>query len=276
MTYFLDLFKPIHANTIALFAKLFSALWLVMLLVHFKQQLRFFKTEPIRISGNPQKLLGIYQLPLISPAWFATFGLILLGSLLAITLGFLPRFFVLIALVCYFPYFNSIQSLAHIQRKTNLAAFVLLVLLVSPSLNTPLNLPTSNWEVLLIKIGMAQMYLSAGLHKLRSSGLKWANGAALQAYLAENHFWNGYKMGWLVAQHRGLCCALSVWALCFEFTFWLILFFPSLTVFYILCSFCFHLSVQLTVRVHYLIYLSPVYMIFWRDFVSLFVNSPIF
>ena len=270
MTYFFDLFKPIHANTIGVFAKLFSATFAIMLLVHFNQQLRYFKSQPTRVQIKPEKLFDIYEIPPLNVLLFKVLGWVMIGSLLAIVVGFLPRFFIFITLVCYIPYFNAIQSLEYIVRKSNLLPFVLLVLLVSPSLNTPLSISVPNWDVILIKIGMTQMYLSAGIQKLKYGGLKWGNGPSLQAHLAENYLLRGNKWVLLLAKQRVLCQVLSVWTLFFELTFGLILFYPSLTVFYVLNSFCFHLGIGLTMRINYLIYLSPVYMIFWKDFSFLF------
>ncbi len=273
---FIDLFKPIHTNVIGFFAKLFTATWAIVLWVNHRQQARYVQTEPVKVYGKPQKLLGIYEIPLLNPWAFKCVGWVLIGSLVAVAVGILPRFFILVSLVCYFPYFSSIQSLAYIQRKTNLLPFVLLVLFVSPSLDTPLSISTSKWEFVLIQMGLVQMYLSAALRKLRFSGFRWADGATLQAYFAEHYLWSDNKIAFLLAQQRGLCQVFSVWALLFELSFGLILFVPSLTVFYVGCSIFFHLAIGWTMRIHYLIYLSPIYMIFWKNFDEYFTKFAYF
>lgn len=268
MSDFFDLFKPIHLNVIAVFAKLFSATWAIVLFIHHRQQVRYVQTQPIKIYGPPSKLLGFCEIPLLNIVIFKRVGWVLIGSLVAIAAGILPRFFVFVSLICYLPYYSSIQSLAYIQRKTDLLPFVLLVLFISPSLDTPLNMLTSKWEVVLIQVGLVQMYLSSALQKLRFSGFGWADGATLQAHLVQHYLWSDNKIAFLLAQHRNLCKVFSILTLLFELSFGLILFVPSLTVFYVGCSICFHLAIGFTMRIHYLIYLSPVYMIFWKNFVG--------
>ena len=106
MTYFFDLFKPIHANTIGVFAKLFSATFAIMLLVHFNQQLRYFKSQPTRVQIKPEKLFDIYEIPPLNVLLFKVLGWVMIGSLLAIVVGFLPRFFIF-----YFYYLSVLYSL---------------------------------------------------------------------------------------------------------------------------------------------------------------------
>jgi hypothetical protein len=260
-----DIFSPDWPNHVALFARLFSAALAIQLLVHFREQYLYFKTRPARVYGKPSKLLGWFQLPELNEIQFLFFGFLLLISLVCCALGIWPRIFVFTALVCYFPYFNSILSLAYVQRKTNLLPFVLLILLVSPSVDEHLYAPGTSWELVLVKIGLAQLYLSAGIQKLKQSGLDWCNGKPLQAYLLENYLWSDRKAGLFIAQHLKWCAVFSTMTLIFELTFWIIIVFPSLTYIYLAGVLLFHTATLVTMRINYLKYLLPVYMVFFTD-----------
>lgn len=261
----LDIFEPVAPNSVALFARLFAAVLAIQLLISFRDQYLYFKTQPARIYGKPSRLLGRFRLPALTAAQFLGAGIVLLVSLILIATGFLPRLFILIALVCYFLYFNPILSLAYVQRKTNLLPFVLFVLLVSPSIGNSLDEPATRWELVLIKIAIAQLYFSAGLQKLRQGGWSWCNGRSLQGYLLENYCWSDQRPGLWLARHQALCAILSTLTLVFELTFWIIIFFPFLTYGYLAAVLLFHAGTLLTMRINYLKYLLPVYMIFFTD-----------
>ena len=169
------------------------------------------------------------------------------------------------ALIAYFFYFNPIMSLAYIQRKTNLIPLVLLILLLSPGLSQPLTQPTPIWPLWLVKAALAQIYLSAGVQKLRRSGWQWSDGNSLQAYLVEHYLWGDTPAAWWLAQRLWLCRWISRLTLIFEVSFGLILVFPALTPLYVVGGLLFHLATGLTMRIHYLIYLGPVYLVFLAE-----------
>jgi hypothetical protein len=265
MDRFLDNFISTTPNHISMFAKFFCSALAILLLFNFNKQLRYFKSNPVKIYGKHQKILSIYQLPTLDQNQFIGFGLMFLLSLALISFGVFPRFFALLALLCYFPYFNSIQSLSYIQRKTNLLPFVLMILALSPSLSNDVTGPGTRWELILIKIGIVQIYLSAGIQKLRQSGRGWYNGKVLQAYLLENYLWSDKAYAYQLAKQPKLCSLLSTFTLIFELTFWVVIFFPSLSLVYVGIAFFFHLGILVTMGINYLKYLSPVYLIFFTD-----------
>ena len=265
MEKFLDIFKPVAPNHVLMFTKLFCVTLVIQLLINFGAQLRYFKTQPSRVYGRPVKLLRKFQLPALSENQFILSGIVLILCLLFAAFGIFAREFLIIALICYFLYFNPIISLAYIQRKTNLLPLVLLVLIVSPALNGALDKPATSWEIILIKIAIAQMYFSAGIQKIRQSGLSFCDGRSLQAYLLENYLWSDRKIGLLLAKKRWLCSLLSMLTLLFELTFWVIIFLPQLTFVYLAIALFFHIGTLLTMRINYLKYLAPVYMVFFTD-----------
>ncbi|MET0393847.1 MAG: hypothetical protein ABW019_11935 [Chitinophagaceae bacterium] len=260
-----DIFHPASPNHAAMFARLFSAVLTIQLLISFRDQYLYFKSQPSRIYGKPARLLGRFRLPVLSASQFMDVGFLLLLSLVFIVIGFLPRLFALSALICYVFYFNSILSLAYVQRKTNLLPLVLLILVVSPSVDEHLFAASTTWELVLVKIGLSQVYLSAGIQKLQQSGWDWCTGRSVQAYLLENYLWSDRRAGLLVAQNRKLCAVLATLTLAFELTFWIIIFIPSLTCIYLAAVVLFHTGTLATMRINYGKYLLPVYMVFFTD-----------
>lgn len=265
---FPDLFNSAHSpNETGMFAKLFCAALAVQLLFNFRQQYRYFQTEPWKIYGRTQRLLGLLHLPALNQYQFLGSGLCMMMSLILVCIGFYPHIFIFIALVNYFLYFSQIISLAYVQRKTNLLPIVLLILLISPSLDKPLAAPSTDWELVLVKIALVQVYFSAGLQKLVRSGLRWGNGRNLQAYLIENYLWSDKKNALVLACRPTLCMVLSFLTLVFELTFWLVVFFPSLAFFYVAFAILFHTGTLITMRINYLKYMGPVYLVFFTDMV---------
>lgn len=244
---------------------IFCVMLAAQLIFNFRDQLRYFQTTPERIYGKPLRLLGWYRVPSLSTRQFYFTGITLIVSLLSIAAGLAPRFFILVALLCHCFYFNQITSLAYVQRKVSLSLIVLLILLFSPALDQPLNQPAPLWPLVLTKIALAQMYFSAGLQKLRRTGWRWCDGRSLQAYLVEHQMWGEMKGALRLARSASLCRILSTLVLFFELTFILIIFFPQLSYFYVAWGIIFHAGTVATMRINYLKYLSPVYMVFLTD-----------
>jgi len=249
-------------NQTRLFLVLFSGTLIWQILLAFPAQYRYFNSRPAKIFGAPPRLFGRFRLPSLNNQQFLALGALLVFSLLVTMFGFLPRLFILIALISYLLYFNPILSLSSVRRKTNLIPMVMVVLLFAPGITAPINQGTSSLPLQLIKVLVALMYFSAGAQKLRQSGFKWADGTTLQAYLTDHYLWDDNKSALYVAQRPRLCAVLSWLVLFLELTFWIILLLPNLVIPYFLAGLAFHLAAALTMRVNYLKYLSPVYMVF--------------
>lgn len=257
-------------NHVAAFAKLFCGLLAVIVLLNFKNQLAFFRSDPESIYGKPIKLLRVFQIPRPGESYFITLGLVFILSLLMVVFSMHPKVFISIAIVSYFFYFNPITGLSYIQRKTNLVPLVLLILLVSPNTGQPLDVPATQWELVLVKLALAQVYFSAAVQKLKKAGWKWGDGSALQSSLMSNYLWSDSKSALLLAKNKSLCAVFSTVTLLFELTFFVIIFIPGLTIFYILLALSFHLMILVTMRINYLKYIIPVYTVFITDFLFLF------
>jgi hypothetical protein len=260
-------FIPGGVNQVRMFLILFCLTLALQLTRSFGDQFNYFKTGSDRVYGDPPAIFGFFRLPKISSGTFILFGILMLLSLISAALGWFPRISLAVALCCYFFYFSQIISISYVNRKTNLIPIVLIILLVSPSISKPLSDPAPEWPVMLIKLCIAQMYLSAGIQKLRKCGLKWADGTILQAYLLNHFLWGDMTAAMTVARNLALCRALSILTLLFELTFWVIIFVPALTYVYAIAGLLFHLGTLITMRINYLKYLIPVYTVFIADVV---------
>ena len=258
-------FTSTAVNHMRMFLILFCTALALQLLRHWRAQAAFFQTQPVHLYGPPPVLLGRWPMPALSEKQFLLAGGALLTGLLGALLGRATRFWLLLALLGALFYFSQILGLAWVQRKVSLLPLVLLVLLVAPGSDLALRDAAPAWPLWLIKLCLAQMYFSAGLEKLRHTGWAWADGTSLQAYLVEHHLWGDTPQALWLAQRLWLCRVLSVLTLAFELSFWLLLLWPMLRWLYAPAGLLFHLGTALTMRIHYLRYLGPVYLVFATD-----------
>jgi len=252
-------------NQVRMFLALFCITFAVQLIKNFADQLSYLKTSPLRIYGNAPLVLGTIRMRSVNATLFVLFGILLILSLASAASGLFVRMSIGVALVSYFFYFGQITSLAYVQRKTNLIPLVLLILLVSPSIGQPFGVSTPQWPLILVKIAIVQMYLSAGTQKLRNVGLHWISGDSLRAYLTQHYLWGDMKGAIALANHPRICAVLSTLVLTFEMTVWIILFVPGATYLYVVAGILFHAATYFTMRINYLKYLCPVYTVFIAD-----------
>ena len=261
----IEIMQAKDLNHPRMFLILFCLSLALQIIFNFRKQLRYFESRPAGIYGKPPLLLGKFGLPALSRNQFIAAGVFLIASLLSAACNFYPQLFILTALVCYFLYFNPIMPLSYIKRKTNLIPLVLLILLATPAIGFPLNHPAENLSIILVKIVIAQMYLSAGLQKIRRAGIVWADGESLRTFLIEHYLWGDTKPALALAEAPRLCRFLSRLILFFEFTFWIIILLPQLTYFYVALGLLMHLGILYTMRINYIKYLTPAYMVFFTD-----------
>ncbi len=260
-----DVFKPTDINHIRIFLTLFCSSLTVLLLVSLRQQWLFFNSRPAIIYSPPKPVLNRITLPQLNLFQFQLISIILIISLITAALGILPRLFILLALIFYFPYFGHIMHLEDVRRKTNLIPVILLILLVSPSIDASWLQPVPQWPLLLVKIALIQMYVSAAFQKLQRTGIRWANGRCLQAYLVEQYLWGDTENALRLAKKPLLCALASAMVLLFQLTIWMILFWPEMTIYYVLAGLIFHLGTAISMHINYIKYLTPVYMVFATD-----------
>lgn len=248
------------ANGVRLFLLLYVAALLAQFAWCFGDQARYLRTRDARL--RPLPLLAIIPMPRLGETPFRWLGAGLMVCLVAACFSPLPQPFLALAIAGYFLYFAQIPDLAYIRRKTNLIPLILLVFLLSPGIDAPLSQATPAWPLFLVKLMVVLVYLASGVSKLRYSGLRWADGISLRAYLLEHFLWGDMPAArWLAARPRA-CCLLSILTLWFELSFWLVLAFPLLTPLYVITGLGFHLGTHLAMRINYLRYFGPAYLVF--------------
>ncbi len=259
------LFLPSGVNQPRMLLWLVGGMFVLQLALNFRDQWRFFQSEPARVYGPPPRLLGRWRMPELTSPQFVLCGLGLLVALLAALAGWQPRVCLLLATALHLLYFSQLTALSYVQRKPSLLALVLLILAAAPGLDAPLDQPMPEWPVLLVKLALAQMYFSAGLQKLRRAGWTWAAGETLQSHLAQHHLWADSPAAWSLAGHLAWCRVASGLVLAWELTFGLILIWPALTPLYVAGALAFHTGTAVLMRIEFWRYLSPVYMVFLTD-----------
>jgi hypothetical protein len=223
----------------------------------FRAQARFHRT-----NGRPSRVFGKILLPKLSQRCFCAVGVAFIAALLTAAAGIAARWLLAVACVLYFFYFGQIISLSYIRRKTNLAPIVLALLLCAPGATAPFSDRSPFWPVLAIQIAVASVYLSAGLAKIRNSGLRWALGSQLQAYLVENYLWRDSALAGRVAASGYFCTLASSYTLCVELIFPLAIVSPVLAVILIASVIGMHISTHILMNIDYLRYWWPNYLPF--------------
>ena len=240
-----------------LFSSLYCGAIALQTLIRFSEQRRFFETQPARVYGPPPPLLGLIALPCENEPLFMAAGA---GFVLALGLaaaGLATRISMAVALICFVLYFRPILPLGYIQRKANLIPGVLTALIAAP-----------NHAMVLAKLAISLVYLSAGIEKLRSAGVRWADGRSLQAYLLEHYLYTERAPALWLAQRPRLCRWLSAAVLGWELSFWLVLVLPPLAWLYVPFGLGFHAGTSIVMRVHYWVYFCPAYIVFIAPWLS--------
>ena len=102
------------------------------------------------------------------------------------------------------------------------------------------------WPLKVVHVLLAITYLSAGMSKLLTSGLRWLNGYTLQGHTFGDALERGHPLGiWLAQQHE-LAVALSVFTLLLEVFFFVSLFLPRLAPLFFLGALAFQVGLYLT------------------------------
>lgn len=222
------------------------------MLIHFRDQLEFFRTEPWRVYGPPPRLLGIVPFRPVGERVFICAGVFFTAALAAAASNVARKPALTLALICFLIYFPPILPLAYIQRKINLIPLVLAISLFA-----------QDHVLAAAKLLLALVYLSAGVEKLRTAGLRWIDGESLQSYLVEHYLYSGRPQALFIAERALLCRVLSTLVLVWELSFWLVLVFPAMTWVYVAAGLLFHAGTSVAMRIHYWVYFCPVYFVFF-------------
>jgi hypothetical protein len=137
----------------------------------------------------------------------------------------------------------------------------------------------ARWPLLVVRWMFALIYLSAGFHKLASSGLDWMNGWTLRYYMVQDSMrWGSNVAGTVpeystepgvglwIGQYQTLATIASWGSILFETTFWVVLVVPRLALLFLPIGLGFHLAVYLIQRAPFLSFMW-LYAVFvpWRQ-----------
>jgi len=211
---------------------------------------------------RPAKLLGRWSVPKLSPVLFGITGIAFLLCLALAVIGVMPRLALVACCILYFLYFGQIRTLSYVVRKSNLIPQLLLVMALAPGLNRSFMETCPTWPIVIGKILVIHVYVSAGYSKLRNSGLNWATSSQLQGILLLQHMKYDIPLAVRVARNGRLCSALAILTLSHQLTFPIVLLVPSLEPYYVVTALVFHLSTRILMQIDYLTYQGPAYLIF--------------
>lgn len=204
------------------------------------------------------RLLGVWAMPQLGLAGFTGTAVTLVAGLAA---GALDRWTgpaLLAAAMASLLYFAQVIDLPTVRRKPNTVPIILLLLAAAAFAPG-----RAEWCLLLIKLAIAQIYLSSALAKLRQSGLAWAEGSRLRMTLLRYRLRDGSRAAEWLARRPAACRAASGLVFAFELTFWLVIPFPALAWVWLPIGVAFHAGTAVLMRIHYWIYLVPAYFVFF-------------
>jgi hypothetical protein len=247
-------------NDVRLFASLYCGVIAAAICLRHADQFAYLKlTRPF---SKPARVLHTWRVPQLTNAQFHGAGAGLVLTLLMAGGGIFPRVALCCSVALYFLYFGQIASLSYVTRKIYLIPQVLLLLAAAPGIGQGLDWAGPKWPLLTIEAILAQMYLSSGFSKLRASGIGWVRPSQLQGILLEHDLAYDLPLASWLAEHRWFCGILGLAALTFELTFWAVLAAPRMSMAYAVTGILLHVSALVLMRIDYLTYHAPVYLVF--------------
>lgn len=112
------------------------------------------------------------------------------------------------------------------------------------------------WPLLLMQAMFALVYFDAAISKLSVGGLNWVNGYTLQYYFGQDGLRWGSLLGLWLSEHHILARLVSMGALLFELTFFVVLIRPSLAWLYLPAGVMMHTGIYLTMKAPFFQYIA--------------------
>lgn len=208
------------------------------------------------------RMLDWLTLPRLHEGGFVATGLGLVACLaFAIVWEGDPALPLLAAAVGSFIYFAQVVGVPEVRRKANTVPIILLLLGAAYLARSEEVMTTCRWA---LKLVVAQVYFASGVLKLKSSGLRWADGVTLRTWLVRYHLQYGGGASLWVARRTWASRFAAGTVLAFELTFWLVIPFPDLAWIYLPAGIGFHVGTAVLMRINYWIYIMPAYLVFIR------------
>ncbi len=258
-------------NTIGLFHVFFCSYVAILVLVSLPIYRKLIDPQYDFIYGKTAKVFNRIELPTPSMGAHSVCVVIFAASLMFSALGFFIKPMLLLALILYFIVFSSLIRHEEVGRKTHLYPLIIVVLLLTPDLNSGAEQENAYWPVWLIKLLWVQLYFSAAIQKIIGTGLRqWMSGASFQTYLIAHDAWYDIPMAKALAKKPMLCALMASAVILFQLTTWLVLLFPQLSLIYAFVGLLFHVSTGVVMRIHYLKYIVASYLILLLDGASFY------
>jgi len=247
------------------FRILFCCSIAIQLAFRFTHILRFQIATSQDSSSEIPRIMRVISVPRFSSGSFKVALAALIITLVLSAIGPLTVFFLLLSSILSLVVFSAVWEISYIHTKANLIPVILFMLALLPYHDLPSG-QTPIWPLRLIQVLVAVVWFSSGLGKVKLSGLRWATGNPLRAYLLEHAGFGDMKQAQRLAGHEWICRYAAAATLVLELTFPLILF-PKFTVFYLLAALTFHLLNFLVMRIDFFSFFCPAYISFLIAFV---------
>jgi hypothetical protein len=283
-------FQPTAPQSLSLFRILYCAALIWSLADDRDMHLAKFS----RSAWNPIPLFELFGVGLMSTAQFQALFSLLIAALVLTAIGLATRVSATVAWIAFFLYmgtylgFDKSPDVNYVIHSHNMVVVILFILSLVPGVSDygvdgwirrrrwslGEHAQASAWPIQLIKLTFCLAYFGAGYCKVASNPF-WADGYTLQHNLMAKYLVLDCEPGHWVAQSWWLCLVLGIATLALELTFFLIVFYPRLTWFYVFGAICFHTAVNLTMRINFFPYFGCTFLIFlsWPVLVSL-ANAP--
>lgn len=260
-------------NLVLIYKTLFCLYLVSVLLVSLRSHKELISSDLVFLYGPAYKLFNRYQIPSLS-----TNGLLIIWSAFVVCLlfsaaGVATKYFLFASLILYFLYFGQFIAHEDVGRKTHLMPLMLLAFLLSPDLEKGYLETSEYWPLWLCKLFLVQFYFSAGVQKLKGTGIKWLNGDSFRKYLLAHYMWHGIEQAKWLADRPRWCSVACIGVLVFQLSIWVVLVIPQLSIFYFVVGLAFHLATAIFMRIHYLKYIGAAYLALLVDTVGVLISA---
>jgi hypothetical protein len=274
-------FFPGHAQSINLFRFLFCGAIFAQLVSDAPYNDHTLATG----AYNSLQVLDWFGIGLMSADQLVACRIALLTALGCAAIGLFSRTALTVSWVLFVLYaatmlgFTKSAHSNYVNHSKNIVVVVLWILSAAPAIGMwgvdglrkrgwrwklpdPSQAIVSAWATQLVKLALCLAYFGSGYCKFIKGGILWADGYTLQAYLLNKHLLLETPAGLWLSQHYWLCVLLGAGTLVIELTFFLIIFFPRLTWFYVAGGLTLHKSIEWIMKINFLPYFGYVYFIF--------------
>jgi hypothetical protein len=247
-------------TVLRMFTVVYCSTLLLILSANHRDQLKYVRVtcEVVR----PARVLGLWSVPRLSTAYFNLAGAVLFFSLVLAALGIAVRVWLVLTIVAYFVYFGQLRTLSYVGRKANLIPQLLAILFFAYSDRSISIHDDYPWPLVIMKVLVVQVYVSGAYCKLSKAGLRWATGRQMQGILMHQYLLFDIPGAIKLARHPRLCAVAASLVLFHQVSFPIIFFVRSAEVYYVAFAVLFHVINIGVMRIDYLRYHGPSYIVF--------------